>query len=108
VLPPLVRAALEHAARRVRGRFGDRVREIRLFGSWARNEATADSDIDVVVVVDGLTLDEWHDAIDDIAAVELEHDVVIGPLVLSTKHFDELHRRGRTIARAIATEGVPL
>ena len=32
--------------------YGDKIRQVILYGSYARGEATADSDIDVVVVVD--------------------------------------------------------
>jgi predicted nucleotidyltransferase len=41
-----VRAALEE-------RFGDRLRRLVLFGSSARGEATEDSDIDLMVVLEG-------------------------------------------------------
>jgi len=34
----------------LRERFGNRIADIRLFGSWARGEADADSDVDVLVV----------------------------------------------------------
>jgi predicted nucleotidyltransferase len=47
------------------------VQIVRLFGSWARGTATADSDLDVAVVVDDLDDDERRAAIDDATEVEL-------------------------------------
>lgn len=108
VLPADHREALAEVRRRMQQRFGPRLRELRLFGSWARSEATLDSDIDVAVVVDDLDHAEWSAAIDDIAGVELSHDVVLGPFVVSTEHFADLQRRGRSLADAILGEGVAL
>lgn len=107
-MPSGHRRALDDFARRLRGRFGTRLRHVRLFGSWARGTASADSDLDVAVVIDDLDRVEWHAAIDDAADVELAHDVVLGPYVVSTSHFDELTRRGRELANAIARDGVAL
>ena len=42
---------------------------MRVFGSWARGEAQAVSDLDVAVVVEHLTRGAWAEAIDD-AVVE--------------------------------------
>ena len=45
----------------VRGHFGDRLRGIRLYGSTARGDWTPESDIDVLVLLDGVTTQdsEW-------------------------------------------------
>jgi predicted nucleotidyltransferase len=107
-MPTAHREAILDLASRLRARFGPRVRELRLFGSWARGEASSDSDLDVAVVVAELSHDEWRAAISDAADVELAHDVVIGPYVVSTAHFDALVRRGRNLGRAILSEGITL
>lgn len=39
-------------AEELRRRFGDAVRDVRLFGSFARGEAHEDSDVDVAVVLE--------------------------------------------------------
>lgn len=42
----------EDAARRLADAYGDRLRQVVLFGSWARGEAHEESDVDLVVVLD--------------------------------------------------------
>jgi predicted nucleotidyltransferase len=55
--PPLeaLRARLEALRARLRVTFGERLRDVRLFGSYARGEADEDSDVDVLIVIDELT-----------------------------------------------------
>jgi predicted nucleotidyltransferase len=106
VLPPDLRASIAAYAKRLASRFGGRLRFVRLFGSWARGEAGEDSDVDVAVVVEGLTRDEWRDAVSDAVDVELEGGVTLSPYVVPSEHFDLLVRRERLIARDILEEGI--
>jgi len=105
-LPADLRSAIESYSRRLSLRFEGRLRFVRLFGSWARHEATEDSDIDVAVVVDGLTRDEWAEAISDAVEVELAGGPTLSPFVVSGEHFDLLVRRERRIATDILEEGI--
>jgi predicted nucleotidyltransferase len=81
---------------------------VRLFGSWAAGRATIHSDLDIAVVVDDLDRDERAAAIDDAADVEVAHGAVLGPYVVSTRHFEALAARGRALADAITYEGIAL
>src|SRR5438445_516464 len=61
-LSPALRDILAAYAARLAARFGPRLRMVRLFGSFARGEATEDSDVDVAVIVEGLAREgpaEW-------------------------------------------------
>ena len=49
-------AVLEFLAR-VRSKYGGQIRRAMLFGSKARGEATADSDIDILLIVEDETWD---------------------------------------------------
>jgi predicted nucleotidyltransferase len=42
----------EEAARQVKAAYGERLRQVVLFGSWVRGEAHEESDVDLVVVLD--------------------------------------------------------
>lgn len=55
------KAALEALTTWVRARFGARVSELALFGSRARGEGNEDSDLDVLVAIEGLTSAEAHE-----------------------------------------------
>jgi predicted nucleotidyltransferase len=108
VVTPSVGAALAAFAERVRAMYGSRVRQIALFGSHARGEATPESDVDVVVVVDDLTGAEGR-AVAHVAGDMLtEHDVLISAFTISTERMDLLRRRERLIAKEIDREGVAL
>jgi predicted nucleotidyltransferase len=48
-----VRPVLQDLRRRLESTYGDRLSDVVLFGSYARGEATEDSDIDVLVVLRG-------------------------------------------------------
>lgn len=107
-MPQAHRRALAAFASGVRASFGPRLRHLRLFGSWARGAAHEDSDLDVAVVIDDLTRDEWREIIDAATSAELEHDVVLGPYVCSSAHFAALVDRGRGLGAAIMNEGIAL
>lgn len=52
-LTPAVRAALTDALAALPGLYGDRLRHVVLYGSQVRGEAHRESDVDVLVVLDG-------------------------------------------------------
>jgi predicted nucleotidyltransferase len=109
-IPPVVAAALDRFTRSVRERFGDRVSEIVLFGSYARGEANEESDVDVLVSIDGLSERELSEVLDLATAVKQTTDPWVGlsPLVLSTEQAREMRARGRLLWRDIAAQGVAL
>ena len=87
---------------------GDRLLRMVLFGSIARGDYTGESDIDVAIIIRGLTRELKHQILDRVAEVELNHFMPLSALVLSEDEFDRLKRRERRIALDIEREGVPL
>jgi predicted nucleotidyltransferase len=59
--------------------YGKRLRDMILYGSWARGGATEDSDIDLLIVLDGKVVpgQEIDRMIDIITEINLEHGVLI-------------------------------
>jgi predicted nucleotidyltransferase len=83
-LPPSVAASLARFRESLVEKFGARLRELVLFGSYARGEANEDSDVDVLVVIDGLTDRERYEVYDlayDADAADREHWTGLSPLV---------------------------
>jgi predicted nucleotidyltransferase len=92
----------------VRDRFGDRVRRLAIFGSRARGDGDEASDVDVLVVVDGLTGAERRDIALQSGDAVTNYDVIVAPFALSTERWEELRARERLIAHEIERDGVPL
>lgn len=106
-LLPAERAALDELHAWLHERFPGRVAELTLFGSRARGEGNEDSDLDVLVAIDGLTSAErreiWHFSGDLLT----RHDVIVATLAMSREHMQALRDGERLIAREIDRDGVP-
>jgi predicted nucleotidyltransferase len=92
----------------LRERCGSRLHQVRLFGSYARGEANEDSDVDVLVVVDGLTDMEMFDVVSAATPVLLESGLPLAPLLMASEKLDEMRRRERLLARVLDDEGIRL
>ena len=101
-------AALEALRGWLRARFGARLRELTLFGSRARGEGDEESDVDVAVVVEGLTSVEGREIAHFCGDLMTQHAVLVSPFAVSRERMDELRRRERLIAREIERDGLPL
>ena len=95
---------LDAYASDLRSRFGERLRQVVLFGSRARGTGRADSDLDVLVLVDDLHRAERREIIDLAADLSLAWGLVLSPLVSDAAAW----RRDLPIARTIDAEGIPL
>ncbi len=87
-------------AKDLRGLYGDRLRRVLLFGSWARGDAHPESDIDLLVVLDRVeSLWEELERMDDILwRHSFENDTVIS--VLPVAEAELLHASSPTLVRA--------
>lgn len=70
--------------------FGEQFDQMLLYGSYARNDARADSDIDVLVVLrDGFDYGEAIKCTSEvIARLSLENDVVISRAFITREQFE--------------------
>lgn len=71
---------------------GDKIYKIILFGSYARGDFDAESDIDIMILIDG-TQEEvirYRKEIREIAnEVGLDHDILVSLLLKSKQSFEE-------------------
>lgn len=104
-IPPDILARLERTKASVAALLGPRLREVRLFGSYARSQATDASDVDVLLLVD--RLDEGdRDRI--LEAVVLSGGILLSPLILTVAQLDSLRARELLIAQDLDREGITL
>jgi predicted nucleotidyltransferase len=87
---------------------GFRAFKMVLFGSRARGDYGEESDVDVAILVRGLTREMKRRILDKVAEIELEYLLPISALVLSEDEFEHLKKRERRIAIDIDREGIPL
>ncbi|MCB4755759.1 MAG: nucleotidyltransferase domain-containing protein [Elusimicrobia bacterium] len=74
---------------RIASLYGSRLKELILYGSWARGRATPDSDIDVVVQLEGKIRagEEIDRMIDIITDLNLKYGVLLSVYPVSTADY---------------------
>ena len=85
--------------------YGDRLKGVYLYGSYARDEAREDSDIDIAVVLDG-HVDAWEEdrrTSEITGELSLGHDCLLMPFFLSEQEYQEAPF---AVYRNIVREGV--
>jgi len=88
-IPQAIRPILQEVKAKLEAIYGERLRGIVLFGSWARGDATDGSDIDLLILLDGvqdpvLELAEYSK---EIYEIDLEYDVVISTVPVDAAQF---------------------
>jgi len=104
-MSPDIKPILEELKRELEAVYGDRLVKLVLFGSHARGEATADSDIDVLVILRG-PVDDWEEGertSEATADVCLEHTVLIQCFFAAQ---DEYEAAPISLLRNVRREGV--
>ena len=100
--------AVAEIRERVNGLVGSRLKGLYVFGSKARGDYDAESDVDLAILVDDLDNPLKRRIIDMVVEVETRYIVVISSVVLSWKEFSHLLERERRLALDIEREGIPI
>jgi predicted nucleotidyltransferase len=98
-------------------RFPNQLQRLILFGSQARGEAAAESDIDVLVVVDWdeqrlpggfyaapFSDSRWQAIVDAASDLSLEYGIYVSPLVMSERRF----REWSPLVQRVKEEGIEI
>jgi len=105
------RAALIAFVRELRARYKDDLRRVVLFGSKARGDFHAESDLDILVVVRTTKADYrrlWNEMVDMAWRVELTFGVVISLIIKDLADYDVMRAHQLLLARNIERDGVDL
>ena len=105
---PVEKKVLEELKLKLTELLGDRLRKLVLYGSRARGDYDEESDIDIAIIVRGLTRELKNQMLDLVADIEMENLTPLSTLVLSEEDFELLKRRERRIALDIEREGISL
>jgi predicted nucleotidyltransferase len=95
----LLRVALSNA-------FGVRLQPLRVFGSWAWGEPHAESDVDLSIVVDGLTREDRNKIHEIVNEVCLQTDEPLAPLIWSNKDLEDRLEHELLLAEDIVRKGI--
>ncbi|AIG98380.1 putative nucleotidyltransferase [Archaeoglobus fulgidus DSM 8774] len=102
-IPENKRMALESFVKTLKEKYGDKIHKIILFGSTARGEAEEESDIDVLIIADGVTQKE----VSKIAfQILLKYGEVISSIVEDKQQFERY--KDYSFHRNILKEGVEI
>jgi uncharacterized protein len=73
--------------------YGNRLKSVILYGSWARKQANQDSDIDLTIVLTGevIASREIDRLINVITDINLKYDVLLSVYPVSEKDYDSLN-----------------
>jgi uncharacterized protein len=106
---PTIQTLLSAYRRRLEEQCGKHLVQLTLFGSYARGEARADSDVDVAVVLDRIErLSERTLPMKIAGDLTVEYGLVIAPIVLSKDEMAFLHQREDLLAENLDHEGIPI
>ena len=92
----------------LRDLLGDRLIKFALYGSRARGDYDPESDIDIAIIVSGLTRELKNQILDKVVEIEFKYLSPLSTLILSEEDFNLLKKRERRIALDIEKEGIPL
>lgn len=103
-LDPQRRRWVEEFRDRLRALLGERLRDLRLFGSEARGQGGPESDIDLLVLVDGFDEEVWRTVLD------LAYSISpwLSPLVEDYERYHAPRTRATGIYKAIREGSVRL
>ncbi len=103
----MIEKVVEEFKKELEKLYGDKLKSVILYGSWARGEATENSDIDILVVLEGDVIPgrEIDRMIDIITELNLKHGVLISVYPVSAEDYITINS---PLLINIRKEGIPV
>ena len=88
-----VRETIREFKQEIKNLYGPRLKDVILYGSWARGDATEASDIDLLIVLEGQVVpgQEIDRMIDIITDINLKHGELISTYPVSEKNYSTIN-----------------
>lgn len=101
-----IKEVLNEFKREVEKLYGKKLKNIILYGSWARGDATEESDIDLLVILEGKVIPgkEIDRMIDIITEVNLKYGVLLSVYPISEENYLKVNS---PLLINVRREGVP-
>ena len=101
-----IKEILKEFREQIEDLYSKRLKDVILYGSWARGEATEESDIDMVIILDGKVVPgkEIDRMIDIITEINLKYGVLISVYPVSGEDYSATNS---PLLINIRREGVP-
>lgn len=103
-LSPLETQVLARWSTAVRQFLGARLQRLELFGSRARGQGHLESDLDLLVLAQGLTRVERGALLDIAADLGVEYGLALSPLIMDSAKW----REDLPLAAEVRRDGIPL
>jgi len=101
-----IKEILKEFKKEIEKSYGKRLKDVILYGSWARGEATDESDIDLLIVLEGKVIPgkEIDRMIDIITEINLKYRVLISVYPVSEEDYSTVNS---PLLINVRREGVP-
>lgn len=89
-MPQTMQSLIERYVSEVQKIYGSHVKQIILYGSYARGDYTKDSDVDIMILLDisDMAIKDYRHQLSDMTYdFNLDHDLDIKPIAKSEEHF---------------------
>ncbi|SDG20714.1 nucleotidyltransferase family protein [Desulfosporosinus hippei] len=100
--------AIEQFSQSVKDKLSTKVKDVRLFGSVVKGTDTAESDIDILVLVENDDRKIVDIIMDVTVDINLDYDVVISPIIMTDSYYSNPLFRETGFFQALAQEGVSI
>jgi len=107
-LNELENAAVKEFQTKLLEALGPRIKKILLFGSKARGNFKAGSDIDIFILVDNSDIDLRKTTASLTTGILLKHSILLSPKIVEESHFSFLKQLDTAFARNIEKEGIKI
>ncbi|MFO7793890.1 MAG: nucleotidyltransferase domain-containing protein [Candidatus Nanohaloarchaea archaeon] len=107
-MPLASQEEIENFADHVRAEFGERLEEVILYGSYARDDHVPGSDIDIAILVNGKKKDDREKMFDIADKFREEKNLKFSPRVFEKKEFKKKAENDWSFHSNVEKEGVEI